>query len=53
MSRGPFGSPLIFLLMLQAIAIGIGDKTPFFSYFASAHVRQHPDILSTMTIETY
>jgi len=53
-ARGPFRSLVIFHpLYTQAIAIGMGAKTPFFSYFASAHVRQHLDIPSTMMMETY
>ena len=53
-ARGLFRSLVIFHpFYTQAIAIGMGAKTPFFSYFASAHVRQHLDIPSTMMMETY
>jgi hypothetical protein len=39
-ARGSLPKPCdISPLYTQAIAIGMGAKTPFFSYFASAHVR--------------
>jgi hypothetical protein len=55
-SSKPFAANWCLLFSLrhtQAIAIGTGAKTPFFSYFASVQINQHHDFSSIATATTY